>query len=126
MAKGSRGGGRPSGGSVRGYTLRGNNGKVNYVGTTNSTGRRAAEHKSEGKSGRLQAENSPYVAWRRRAMGSESTEHVSGQSWGEEPTPQQDQERIGNAWATGRDHPSPNLLSAAPTMPSMKAALASV
>ena len=50
MARGSRGGGRPSGGGVRGYTLRGKNGKIDYVGTTNNPGRRAGEHKSEGKS----------------------------------------------------------------------------
>lgn len=59
MAKGSRGGGRPSGSGVRGYTLRGKNGKINYVGTTNNSGRRAAEHKSDGKTGRLQMETPP-------------------------------------------------------------------
>ena len=59
MARGSRGGGRPSGGGVRGYTLRVRNGKINYVGTTNNPGRRAGEHKSDGKSGRLQTETRP-------------------------------------------------------------------
>ena len=59
MARGSRGGGRPSGNGVRGYTLRGRNGKINYVGTTNDPGRRAGEHKSDGKSGRLQTETWP-------------------------------------------------------------------
>ena len=56
MARGPRGSGRSSGGNVRGYTLRGASGKVNYVGTTNNAGRRAAEHKAEGKPGRLQPE----------------------------------------------------------------------
>ena len=59
MARGSRGGGRPSGNGVRGYTLRGKNGKINYVGTTNNPSRRAAEHKAEGKPGKLQAETRP-------------------------------------------------------------------
>ena len=59
MARGSRGGGRPSGSGVRGYTLRGKNGKINYVGTTNNPGRRAGEHNSDGKSGRLQTETRP-------------------------------------------------------------------
>ncbi len=59
MARGSRGGGRPSGGNVRGYTLRGSNGKVNYVGTTNNPARRAAEHAAEGKRGQLQPETRP-------------------------------------------------------------------
>ena len=59
MARGSRGGGRPSGNGVRGYTLRGRNGKINYVGTTNNPGRRAAQHKSDGKSGQLQTETRP-------------------------------------------------------------------
>ena len=59
MARGSRGGGRPSGSSVRGYTLRGRNQKINYVGTTNNPGRRTGEHKSDGKSGHLQTETRP-------------------------------------------------------------------
>ena len=59
MAKGSRGGGRPSGGKAQGYTLRGPHGKINYVGTTNNPGRRAAEHKGEGKSGNLRTETRP-------------------------------------------------------------------
>ena len=33
MARGSRGGGTLSGSGFRGYTLRGKNGKINYVGT---------------------------------------------------------------------------------------------
>ena len=38
MARGSRGGGRPSGGGVRGYTLRGKNRKINYVGLPTTQG----------------------------------------------------------------------------------------
>ena len=56
MAGRSRGGGRPSGKGVRGYTLRGKFGKINYVGTTNNPARRAGEHMSEGKPGRLRTE----------------------------------------------------------------------
>lgn len=59
MATGARGGGRPSGNGVRGYTLRGKNGKINYVGTTNNPSRRAAEHQAEGKPGTLQTETRP-------------------------------------------------------------------
>lgn len=59
MPRGARGGGRPSGRGVRGYTLRGPNGKINYVGTTNNPSRRAGELKAEGKSGRMQPETKP-------------------------------------------------------------------
>ena len=59
MARGPRGGSRPSANGVRGYTLRGRYGKINYVGTTNNPGRRAGEHKSDGKSERLQTETRP-------------------------------------------------------------------
>ena len=59
MAKGSRGSGRRSGRNVRGYTLRGKSGKINYVGTTNNPQRRAAEHRSGGKPGRLKTETRP-------------------------------------------------------------------
>ena len=57
----SRGGrGRsPSGGSrskARGYTLRGKNNRINYVGITNNPGRRASEHKQAGKSGEMKVE----------------------------------------------------------------------
>ena len=59
MARGARGGGRPSGGKTQGYTLRGRNGRINYVGTTNNPSRRAGEHKADGKSGRMQTETKP-------------------------------------------------------------------
>ena len=77
----ARGGGRPSGNGVRGYTLRGRNGKINYVGTTNNPGRRAGEHKSDGKSGRLQTETRPTSAWSGGKVGSQSAQDVPGQSW---------------------------------------------
>ena len=54
-----RGGARRSSGSrrgVRGYTLRGRNGRVNYVGVTNNPGRRASEHKEGGKRGSMNVE----------------------------------------------------------------------
>ena len=44
--------------AVRGYTLRGRNGAVKYVGITNNPKRRAAQHKSAGKSGRMSVETS--------------------------------------------------------------------
>ena len=59
MPRGTRGGGRPSGRGVRGYTLRAPNGRINYVGNTNNPSRRAGEHKAEGKSGRMQPETKP-------------------------------------------------------------------
>ena len=55
-------GNRPSGGNrggVRGYTLRGRNGRVNYVGVTNSPTRRAGEHKRDGKRGSMKVETRP-------------------------------------------------------------------
>ena len=60
--KGGSGGGRgksASGGSrskAQGYTLRGPNNKIEYVGITNNPERRAAEHKREGKPGDLKVE----------------------------------------------------------------------
>ena len=47
---------RASSGRVRGYTLRGKNGRIGYVGVTNNPDRRAAEHKQDGKRGNLQVE----------------------------------------------------------------------
>ena len=49
---------RASGGrrAVRGYTLRGRNGRVNYVGVTNNPGRRAAQHKKGDKRGSMNVE----------------------------------------------------------------------
>lgn len=41
------------------YTLRGKRNKINYVGETNDPQRRAAEHKQDGKLGRLQVESRP-------------------------------------------------------------------
>ena len=43
---------------MRGYTIRGRGGKVKYVGITNNPRRRAAQHRREGKRGRLQVETS--------------------------------------------------------------------
>lgn len=42
--------------NVRGYTLRGRNGRINYVGVSNNPGRRAAEHKNAGKRGSMKVE----------------------------------------------------------------------
>ena len=42
--------------TVRGYTLRGRNGRINYVGVSNNPTRRAAEHKQDGKRGSMKVE----------------------------------------------------------------------
>ena len=94
MAGGSKSGGRPSGSGIRGYTLRGRNGKINYVGTTNIPGRRAGEHKSEGKSGRLQTETRPMSRGGGGAVGSRPAQDVPGQSRRKEPTSKQNRTRI--------------------------------
>ena len=44
---------------VRGYTLQGRNGRVNYVGVTNSPSCRAGEHKQDGKRGSMRVETQP-------------------------------------------------------------------
>ena len=44
------------GGRVRGYTLRDSKGRIKYVGVTNNPRRRAAEHKRDGKRGKLKVE----------------------------------------------------------------------
>ena len=41
---------------VKGYTLRGNKGRINYVGITNNPERRAKELKSDGKRGKMKVE----------------------------------------------------------------------
>ena len=42
--------------AVRGYTLRGRGGRVNYVGISNNPRSRAVQHRRAGKSGRLRVE----------------------------------------------------------------------
>ena len=42
--------------TTRGYTLRGRNNRINYVGVTNNLERRASEHKQAGKQGKLKVE----------------------------------------------------------------------
>ncbi|MDE2751666.1 MAG: hypothetical protein OXI83_03725 [Gemmatimonadota bacterium] len=41
---------------MRGYTIRGAGGRVNYVGITNSPRRRATQHRRSGKRGQLRVE----------------------------------------------------------------------
>lgn len=41
---------------MKGYTLRNRNGRVVYVGISNNTRRRAAQHKKSGKRGRMKVE----------------------------------------------------------------------
>ena len=67
MARFWRGGARRSPSrrrSVRGYTIRGKYGRVNYVGVTNNPTRRASEHSRAGKRGAMKVET--------RAMSRES------------------------------------------------------
>ncbi len=44
---------------VRGYTLRDRKGRIKYVGVSNNPRRRAAEHKRDGKRGKLKVETRP-------------------------------------------------------------------
>ncbi len=58
-SRGGRSSKSPSHGSrskAQGYTLRGKNNRIEYVGITNNPTRRAAEHKREGKPGSLNVE----------------------------------------------------------------------
>ena len=48
-----------TGGRVRGYTLRDRKGRIRYVGVSNNPRRRAAEHKRDGKRGKLNVETRP-------------------------------------------------------------------
>ena len=43
-------------GKVQSYTLQGEHGRINYVGTTNNPARRAAEHQASGKPGGMKVE----------------------------------------------------------------------
>lgn len=59
--------------SVRGYTLRGRNGRVRYVGVTNSPIRRAAQHRRSGKTGKMKVETrslsrTEALSWERRRL----------------------------------------------------------
>jgi len=42
--------------NVQGYTLRGRNGRINYVGVSNNPKRRATEHRKRGKQGKMKVE----------------------------------------------------------------------
>ena len=42
--------------SKHGYTLRGKNNRINYVGVSNDPQRRASEHRQDGKRGKLKVE----------------------------------------------------------------------
>ncbi len=53
---GSSGNSRGRRGAVKGYTLRGRNSRINYVGITNNPERRITELKSDGKSGKMKVE----------------------------------------------------------------------
>ena len=60
MARRSRGGnwrsGRRTYRPVRGYTLRGRNGRIRYFGVTNNPSRRATQHNRDGKIGKMRVE----------------------------------------------------------------------
>ena len=79
---GARGGARPRR-NVRGYTLRGRNGRVNYVGVTNNPRRRASEHRTEGKSGTMRVETRPMSrefarSWEKRRLATYRRNHRGG------------------------------------------------
>jgi len=59
---------------VSGYTLRGKNGRITYVGVTNNPKRRAEEHRKSGKTGTLKVERqhnsrSDALKWERNKLG---------------------------------------------------------
>ena len=58
---------------MRGYTLRGRNGRIRYVGVSNDPNRRSAEHKRDGKRGKLKVETRPMSrayarSWEKRKL----------------------------------------------------------
>ena len=66
---------------VRGYTLRGRNGRIKYVGVTNSPGRRAAEHRKSGKTGKMKVEGThrsraSALKWERRRLANFRRNHA--------------------------------------------------
>lgn len=66
--------------SARGYTLRGRNGRVRYVGVTNNPTRRAAQHKRAGKTGSMKVETrglsrSGALTWERRRLAAYRRNH---------------------------------------------------
>ena len=68
--------GRP----VWGYTLRGRNGRVRYVGLTNNPSRRAAQHRRDGKTGRMTLEarhvrRSVALNWERSRLAAHRRHH---------------------------------------------------
>ena len=70
---GRRRGAAGKGGTVRGYTLHGRNGRIRYVGVSNNPSRRATEHKRDGKRGKLKVETRPMSRaaarrWERRKL----------------------------------------------------------
>ena len=50
---------RGTGGAVQGYSLRDSRGRATYYGVSNDPSRRAAEHKQDGKRGKLKVETRP-------------------------------------------------------------------
>ena len=84
MARPNRGGNRRSARRarrpVRGYTLRGPKGRIRYVGVTDNPSRRAAQHRREGKIGKMHVENSHVsrtgaLSWERRKLAAYRTYH---------------------------------------------------
>ena len=65
---------------VRAYTLRGRNGRVRYFGVTNNPSRRAAQHKHDGKTGKMHVEKT-YVKrtdalkWERQKLAAYRRRH---------------------------------------------------
>ena len=80
---------RQSGGSrsgVRGYTLRGRNGRVNYVGITNNPSRRAGEHKQDGKRDSMKVETQPIsrpaaLRWEAARLAAYRRNHSGSNPW---------------------------------------------
>ena len=75
--------------TVRGYTLRGRNGRLAYVGVTNNPGRRAAEHRQDGKRGGMKVETRPMSREAARRWKACRSPSISRRK---ESTPEQDSE----------------------------------
>ena len=84
MARRSRGGNWRSGPRayrpVRGYTLRGRNGRIRYFGVTGNPSRRAAQHKRDGKTGKMRVETTHVnrtaaLKWERQKLSAYRRRH---------------------------------------------------
>ena len=96
MRTSSRGAYRRStrrGRSVRGYTLRGRNNRILYAGVTNNPSRRAAQHRRDGKAGKMKVETRHPFTGRSPELGAPKVSHLPQIPQWKESAPKQDAER---------------------------------